>query len=226
VEANLRLAGYDPLRLERHFTGSSAAINAAIYVLSVVSFVLNNESEEVTIDRLSIDVTQSSEPLTVNLIAAHPAERSVRPGDELPLRLELRRYRGQTFHRNVSVTLPDDLPAGPYYLFVGDGGTIDGARLTMEPTEPEDFRESLDLLRSLHRPTDLVVLGVLPSPGLVIDGRTLPRLPGSVRSIWSASGPLTAKPVGLAVRAVDAQSLDFPLAGGVRVDLQVLPPRS
>jgi hypothetical protein len=96
----------------------------------------------------------------------------------------------------------------------------------MEPTEPDDFRESLTLLRSLHRPTDLVVLGVLPSPGLVVDGRTLPRLPGSVRSIWSASGPLTAKPVGLAVRAVDAQTLDFPLAGGVRVDLQVLPPRS
>ena len=226
VEANLQLAGFDPLRLERHFTGSSATINAAIYVLSVVSFVLNNESEEVTIDRLSIDVTQSSEPRTVSLIAAHPAERSVRPGDELPLRLELRRYRGQTFHRSVSVKLPDDLPAGPYYLFVGDGGTIDGARLTMEPTEPEDFRESLNLLRTLHRPTDLVVLGVLPSPGLVVDGRTLPRLPGSVRSIWSASGPLSAKPVGLAVRAVDAQSLDFPLAGGVRVDLQVLPPRS
>jgi hypothetical protein len=226
VAADLRLAGFDPLRLERHFTGSSATINAAIYVLSVVAFVLNNESEEVTIERLSIDVTQSSEPRTVSLIAAHPAERSVRPGDEVPLRLELRRYRGETFHRTVSVKLPDDLPAGPYYLFVGDGGTIDGARLTMEPTEPDDFREGLSLLRTLHRPTDLVVLGVLPSPGLVVDGRTLPRLPGSVRSIWSASGPLAAKPVGLAIRAVDAQSLDFPLSGGARVDLQVLPPRS
>jgi hypothetical protein len=226
ISADLKLAGYDPLHLERHFTGPSAVINSAIYVLSVVSFVLNNESEEVDIDGLDIDVTQSAEPLTVNLIDAHPAERSVRPGDEVPLRLELRRYRGETFHRNVSVKLPDDLPAGPYYLFVGDGGTIDGARLTMEPSEPEDFREALTLLRSLHHPTDLVVLGVLPSPGLVIEGRTLPRLPGSVRSIWSASGPLSAKSVGLAVRAVDAQSLDFPLAGGARVDLQILPPRS
>jgi hypothetical protein len=226
IEARLELDGFEPLHLERHFTGSSAAINAAIYVLSVVSFVLNNQSEEVAIERLAVDVTQSSEPRTVSLIAAHPGERSVRPGDEVPLRLELRRYRGETFHHNVTVELPDDLPAGPYYLFIGDGGTIDGARLTMEPNEPDDFRESLALLRALHRPTDLVVLGVLPSPGLVVDGRTLPRLPGSVRSIWSASGPLTAKSVGLAVRAVDAQPLDFPLAGGVRVDLQVLPPRS
>jgi len=225
VEANLRLARFDPLRLERHFVGSSAAINAAVYVLSVVSFVLNNESEEVTIEGLSVDVTQSAEPRTVSLISAHPADRSVRPGDEVPLRLELRRYRGETFHRSVSVELPDDLPAGPYYLFVGDGGTIDGARLTMEPNEPDDFRGSLELLRKLHRPTDLVVLGVLPSAGLVVEGRTMPRLPGSVRSIWSASGPLSAKPVGLAVRAVDAETLDFPLAGGVRVDLQVLPPR-
>jgi hypothetical protein len=47
-----------------------------------------------------------------------------------------------------------------------------------------------------------------------------------VRSIWSASGPLAAKPVGLAIRAQEAQTLDFPLTGGVRVDLQVLPPRS
>jgi hypothetical protein len=225
VEADLRLAGFDPLRLERHFVGSSAAINAAIYVLSVVSFVLNNESEEVAIEGLSVDVTQSAEPLTVSLLAAHPADRSVRPGDEVPLRLELRRYRGETFHRSVTVKLPEDLPAGPYYLFVGDGGTIDGARLTMEPNQPDDFRGQLSLLRKLHSPTDLVVLGVLPSAGLVVEGRTMPRLPGSVRSIWSASGPLAAKPVGLAVRAVDAQSLDFPLTGGVRVDLQVLPPR-
>jgi hypothetical protein len=226
VDATVEMAGFDPLHLERHFSGPSAAINAALYVLSVTSFVLNNESEEVTIERLSVDLTQSGEPRTVSLLAAHPSERSVRPGDDVALRLELRRYRGETFHRNVTVTLPADLPAGPYYLFVGDGGSIDGARLTMEPSEPNDFREALELLRKLHRSTDLVVLGVLPSPGLVVDGRTLPRLPGSVRSIWSASGPLTAKPVGLAIRAVEAQSLDFPLTGGVRVDLQVLPPRS
>jgi hypothetical protein len=226
VEARVDMQGFDPLRLERHFTGPTAAISAALYVLSVTSFVLNNESEQVTIERLSVDLKQGAEPRTVSLLAAHSSERSVRPGDDISLRLELRRYRGETFHRNVTVTLPADLPAGPYYLFVGDGGSIDAARMTMAPAEPDDFRESLELLRTLHRPTDLVVLGVLPSPGLVVDGRTLPRLPGSVRSIWSASGPLAAKPVGLAIRAVEAQSLDFPLAGGVRVDLQVLPPRS
>ena len=226
VQARLEMKGFEPLLLERHFAGSSASLNAALYVLSVMSFVMNNESEEVEIEGLSVDLTQSSDPRTVTLLAASPSERSVRPGDELSLRLELRRYRGETFHRTVSVELPEDLPAGPYYLFVGDGASIDAARLQMEPAVPGDFRESLALLRSFHRPSDLVVLGVLPSPGLVVDGRTLPRLPGSVRSIWSASGPLTAKPVGLAIRAQQAQSLDFPLTGGARVDLRVLPPRN
>ena len=130
-------------------------------------------------------------------MAAHPAERSVRPGDELALRLELRRYRGETLpSQRLGRSCRTTCRPAPTSCFVGDGGTIDGARLTMEPTEPEDFREALELLRSLHRPTDLVVLGVLPSPGLVVDGRTLPRLPGSVRSIWSASGPLTRQAGG------------------------------
>jgi hypothetical protein len=225
IRTRLDMKGFEPLELERHFAGSSAAVNAALYVLSVMQFVLHNESEEVEIERLAVDLTQSAEPRTVSLLAAHPSERSVRPGDAISLRLELRRYRGETFHRNVAVELPSDLPAGPYYLFVGDGGSIDAARLQMEPSSPDDFRESLALLRSFHGPRDLVVLGVIPSPGLVVDGRTLPRLPGSVRSIWSASGPLSAKPVGLAIRAEQAESLDFPLTGGVRVDLQVLPSR-
>ncbi|HVR30190.1 MAG TPA: SpoIVB peptidase S55 domain-containing protein [Thermoanaerobaculia bacterium] len=226
VEARLQLKGLEPLHLERHFAGSSAAINAALYVLSVMSFVMHNESEHVEIERLEVDLRQSADPRTVSLLAAHPSERRVRPGADVDLRLALRRYRGETFHRTVSVKLPADLPTGPYFLFVGDGPSIDAARLQMEPSQPDSFRESLELLRSFHRPSDLVVLGVLPSPGLVVDGKTLPRLPGSVRSIWSASGPLSAKPIGLAIRAQHAEALDFPLTGGVRVDLQVLPPRS
>jgi hypothetical protein len=225
VRTRLEMKGIEPLELERHFAGSSAAVNAAIYVLSVMTFVMHNDSEEVEIERLAVDLTQSAEPRTVSLLAATPSEKSVRPGDEISLRLELRRYRGETFHRSVTVELPGDLPPGPYYLFVGDGGSIDAARLQMEPSSPSDFRASLDLLRSFHGPRDLVVLGVIPSPGLVVDGHTLPRLPGSVRSIWSASGPLSAKPVGLAIRAQQAETLDFPIVGGVRVDLQVLPRR-
>jgi hypothetical protein len=226
VEARLELEGHQPLRLGRHFAGTSAGLDTALYVLSLLSFVMNNDSEEVVVRRLEVDLAHSPELRTVSLLAAHPSERSVRPGAEVDLRLELRRYRGETFHRTIRVALPSDLPAGPYYLFVGDGASIDAARLQMQPTVPTDFRESLELLRSFHGPSDLIVLGVLPSPGLVVDGKTLPRLPGSVRSIWSASGPLAAKPVGLAIRAEQSERLDFPLAGGVRVDLQVLPPRS
>ena len=191
----------------------------------MMSFVLQNGTEEVTIERVEVELIQAPEPRTVSLITAHAEKRNVRPGEDLEIHLDLRRHRGETFRKNLTVSLPADLPRGPYFIFLGDAASIDSARLQMQPQEPRDFGDALELLRSFHGPEELVVLGVLPSRGLVVDGKTLPALPGSIRSIWAAAGPLAAKATNLAIRDESVQALDYPLSGAARIDLKVLPPR-
>ncbi len=226
LRARLKLAGYEELDVEQHFTGNNAPLNSAIYVLSLMSFVMNNNTESVTVEGLDIELTQSPEPQTVTLVGAHASRSEVHPGESLTVHLDLRRFRGETFRKDLEVTVPGDLAKGPYYLFVGDGASIDAARLRMEPTVPRDFSESFDVLQSQHGPRDLVVLGVVRGKGLVVNGRTLPQLPASIRSMWAASGPLVAKGVNLAVRNETVEVLDDPLEGAVRIDLKILPPRS
>lgn len=225
LKSSIALADHAPLVLERHFAGNSAVLDSALYLLSLMSFILHNESQEVEIQGIDLQVDQAPEPRTVTLVGAHADRRNVRPGDEITVHLELRHYRGDTVRRSARISLPDDLPEGPYYLFVGDGGSIGAARLQIEPSEPKDFEQALKTLRSFHGPRDLVTLGVLPAGGLLVDGTTLPQLPASVRSLWAASGPLAAKPVALAIREQTVERLDFPFSGAARIDLTVLASR-
>jgi hypothetical protein len=62
-------------------------------------------------------------------------------------------------------------------------------------------------------------------------GEVLPRLPGSIRSLWGAAGlssapaaaavGVAAAPLRLAVASRDVFPLDRPLEGGVRIELEV-----
>ena len=104
-------------------------------------------------------------------------------------------YRGDRFRHSLALDLPEDLPAGRYSLLVGDGASVDAARLALEPVEPVTFAQALELLRSFHSRRDLMVLGVYGGPGLSVAGEVMPRLPGSVRSLWSAAASGSATPL-------------------------------
>jgi len=50
----------------------------------------------------------------------------------------------------------------------------------------------------------------------------MPRLPGSVRSFWQAASTMSATPLSLAIAQQQAERLDRPIDGLVRLDLEVL----
>jgi hypothetical protein len=121
----------------------------------------------------------------------------------------------------MSLDLPEDLPAGRYSLLVGDGASVDAARLSMEPAEPVTFRQALELLRSFHSRRDLMVLGVYGGPGLSVAGEVMPRLPGSVRSLWGAASSNSAAVLRSTVAQERREALEVPMEGLVRIDLEV-----
>ena len=98
---------------------------------------------------------------------------------------------------------------------------MDAARLMIERSEPVNFRQALDFLRSLHSRRELVVLGVFGGPGLAVAGEVLPQLPHSMRSIWGAAASGSAVPLRLAVAQERVIGLDVPLEGILRIDLEV-----
>ncbi len=221
VTARFRLKKYGDLKVSQSFDGDSATGEAAAFLLAVASYVGQNAIEKVGFEDIQVDVVQSPRPRAATLVGANADRTVVRPGDRVSLNLDLAAYRGARFRRSVSIDLPEDLPAGRYSLLIGDGSSADGARLTLEPADPVTFPQVLDLLKSLHSRRQLVVLGVYGGPGLSVAGEVMPRLPGSVRSLYGAAASGSAVPLRATIAQQHEEDLPFPIDGLVRVDLEV-----
>jgi hypothetical protein len=209
------------LTVRQSFDGLGAAMEAATYLLAYTSFLLNNRLEEVELAAVDIELTQFEQPRTARLVEAHAAKTIVRPGDRVPVNLDLVAFRGDRFRKSIELELPTGLADGRYSLLVGDGVSVDVARLMIERFEPVTFDQALDFLRSLHSRRQLVVLGIFAGAGLAVAGEVLPQLPGSVRSLWGAAASGSAVPLRLAVAHEDVAELDVPLEGILRIDLEV-----
>ncbi|MES1240058.1 MAG: SpoIVB peptidase S55 domain-containing protein [Acidobacteriota bacterium] len=221
VTARFRLKKYGDLEVKQSFDGDSATSEAAAFLMAVASYVSQSAIEKVGFEDIQVDVAQSLQPRAATLVGAQADRTVVRPGDRVGINLDLAAYRGERFRHSVSIDLPEDVPAGRYSLLIGDGASADGARLTLEPADPVNFPQLLKLLRSLHSRRDLVVLGVYGGPGLSVAGEVMPRLPGSVRSLWGAASSDSAVPLRATIAQEKDETLSMPISGLVRVDLEV-----
>lgn len=221
LHARLDLAEHGELLVRQSFDGDGAALEAAVHLLAFAGFITNNTMAEVRLAGIEIELDQHPQPRLARLVEAHASRTELHPGDRLELNLDLMAYRGERFRESIPLELPTDLPDGRYSLLVGDGTSVDAARLAIERSAPIHFRQALDLLRGLHSRRDLVVLGVFTGKGLAVAGETLPQLPGSMQSIWAGAPSGGAQPLGLAVAQQMERQLDMPVSGLLRVDLQV-----
>lgn len=221
LAAKVRIRGHGDLEIRQSFDGENAGTEASAYLLSIIAYLVQNPMERVAIESIEADVAQVTQPRFARLVGANANRTVVRPGDRVALNLDLVAYRGDRFRRTLSVDLPEDLPAGRYSLIVGDGASVDAARLALEPVEPVSFAQALELLRSFHSRRELMVLGVYGGAGLSVAGEVMPRLPGSVRSIWNAAPTGGATALRTAIAQVERKEMDVPLDGAVRIDLEV-----
>lgn len=223
LELGVDLGARGRLDLAQSFDGAQAATGAVQFLFAVLDFLLQNDLAAVELESLSATVVPWAEPRGTRIVGAHAARSRVEPGESLDLFVDLRGWRDRLERRVVTVAIPPDLPSGRYDLLVADGASAGAATRALEPVEPVDFEQALELLRGLGSSRELAVLGVLPGPGLAVAGEALPRLPASVRQIWSAGGG--ARPLRLAVAQRDRFPVDRPLAGLVRVQVEVRRPQ-
>ena len=219
--ARFRLEPYGDLVIHQSFDGDNAGTSMAAHLLALAAYLVQSPLERVRIESVDVDVEQSPQPRAASLVAAHADRTLVHPGDRLGINLDLLAYRGERFRHSFQVQLPRDLPVGRYSLLIGDGASADAARLAMAPIEPNNFSQALALLRSLHSRRDLTLLGFYGGAGLSVAGEVMPRLPGSVRSLWSAAETSGAVPLHAAIVQERHEIMATPLDGLLRIDLDV-----
>jgi hypothetical protein len=212
------------LELAQSFDGAGAGTDAVLWMYAVLDFLSGTELAQVDVESITAKLVPWAKPRVAALVGAHPARSRLEPGETLDLFVDLRGYRGEAERRRLSLVIPPDLPAGRYTLLVGDGTSVDAARLGLEPAPPVTFEQARELLASLGTTRQIAVLGVLPGRGLALAGEVLPRLPASARQIWAAGGGGGARPLRLAVAQLERFPQNVPISGIVRLDIELARP--
>lgn len=221
LTARLRLQRYGDLEVRQSFDSENAGTDAAAFLLTIVGYLTQNPLQKVGIESIDVTMNQTDRPSLASLVGANADRTVVRPGQRVTLNLDLVAYRGDRFRHALTVDLPTDVPAGRYSLLVGDGSSVDAARLAMAPADPVTFPQALALLRSFHSRRDLRVLGFYGGSGLSVAGEVMPRLPGSVRSLWGAAASGSAVGLRSTIAQEQGERLATPVQGLVRIDLEV-----
>jgi hypothetical protein len=221
LTAHLDLSNRRHLDIVQSFDGETATAAAGGYLVALAAYVGSNPFEKVEIEKIDVDLRQLPQPQVASLVGAHAERSVVRPGQKIRLDVDFVAYRGGPFRHTVNWQVPQDLQPGRYSLLIGDGASADAARFSLEPPDPLNFNQALEVLGSLHSRRDLAVLGLYPAPGLAVAGEIMPRLPGSVRSLWGAAPTGAAAPLRMTIAEQRYERLDQPIDGLVRVDLEV-----
>jgi hypothetical protein len=182
VAARIVLADGRRLRSESMHAGFSPPMALSGEIARLVGLIYGNPFETVSVDSIAVAVVvdEAIQAGFLDRIVVPPGPH--RPGDTVPVTLEIRDYRGGTRTETAPVTIPRNAPAGDMNLTVCDG--VQAARWEQERAPGRFAPKSLDQMIALVEaatPYNRVVLrlwseGETP----VVEGREFPGLPPSL----------------------------------------------
>jgi hypothetical protein len=157
---------------------------------------------------VTIDVVPERRIATIE--NAWVASTDVRPGDQVPVKVFLRPYRGERIERDFSIRIPPGLAKGDHRIMLSDADSINRIQALAGNTNRYlDLSEIVSLMNQERSNNKLYVSLLESSPTAYYDDKTLPSLPSSVMNVMQA-GRASARPLVTAPESASEQmSLPF-----------------
>ncbi len=181
----------------------------------------DNPIKRVEARQVLLEFDVEPEARTAQLDSIRLNKSRYRRGEKAELTATLRTYDGGLVSRTVSFTLPGDLEPAPATLEVMDSMSAEQKDRNLNPARynPKDLPGLLNLIQGRRASTSLWGRLSLPREGVSLDGKELPRLPGSLLAVFGAQGApgatkLTSEvevelPTGLVVTGQDALAIEI-----------------
>lgn len=174
------------VNVEDVFTDQQAAVSAAAMVAAPLAFLLNNDFEDVRLEKVRVGVTATETPLTARVLRAWLDTDQVAPGGTVQLKVLLKSYRGDELLETVDVKVPPNVPTGPLKLMVADATTLSSVerREARDAFVPKDMSQLVRAINALRKNNRLYVrLTRADAGGAIVDGEYMGSLPPSVLNV-------------------------------------------
>jgi hypothetical protein len=146
-----------------------------------------NNVKTPSLKSVNITVDLLPERRVASIENAWVASPEVRAGDEVPVKVFLRPYRGERIEREFKVKIPAGLAKGDHRVVLSDADTLNRMQsLAGSLNRYLDLRETVSLLNQERSNNKLYVSLVQASPTAYYDDKTLPSLPSSVLNVMQA----------------------------------------
>jgi hypothetical protein len=190
VNGTITLSGGREIRVDDLFAEEQPAQQAAALVAAPLSYLMSNDFERVTIEKLHVKVS-SLETIQTAVLQRAWLERTgpVRPGSTVPLKITLRTYRGETRSETIPIVIPASAPPGAYSVLVADGPALAGLeqREMRQRFVPKDLDQLVRAINGLRRNNHLYARLLRPEEGAIVGGEYLQALPPSVLTVLGGS---------------------------------------
>ncbi|MEZ5354950.1 MAG: hypothetical protein R2762_20125 [Bryobacteraceae bacterium] len=234
-EATYRLSGTvdvegnDRISLDNMFAPSGAQIPTPMEMAFWWGEKFNRLFlNEIRTPRLkSVDVTLDLLPerRLASIESAFAATSEVRAGEDLPVRVFLRPWRGGRIEKEVVVKIPPAFPKGRHRILLSDAATLNRmqAMAGMLQRSSMDLPQTVSLINQERTNNRLYVSLVQAKPTVFYEDKTLPNLPASVANVMQ-NGRSATRAVFTVPETAEEQAavpFDMQVSGSYSLRIQV-----
>jgi hypothetical protein len=135
---------------------------------------------------------------------------NVRPGDEIPIKVFLRPYRGERIERDFTLKLPPGIPKGEHRILLSDANVANRTQVQATSTNRYmDVPQLVSLLNQERSNNKLYVSLVASNPTAYYEDKTLPSLPSSILNVMQAGRTTTQTMITSPESSSEQMSLPF-----------------
>jgi len=139
------------------------------------------------VKRVTVSVDLLPDRRVATIENAWVADPDVRAGDQVPVKVFLRPYRGEPLQRDFVVKIPDGLAKGDHRILLSDADTVNRMQnIAGLMNRFLDLPQTVSLLNQERSNNKLYVSLVESVPTAYYDDKTLPSLPSSVLNVMQA----------------------------------------
>jgi hypothetical protein len=162
------------------------------------------------VKRVSVTVDLLPERRIATIENAWVGSPDVRPGDEVPVKVFLRPYRGEPLQREFKMKIPEGISRGDHRIVLSDADTVNRMQnIAGAANRFLGLPETVSLLNQERSNNYLYVSLVQSSPTAYLDDKTLPSLPSSVLNVMQAGRAANHSLVTSPETATEQMALPF-----------------
>jgi SpoIVB peptidase S55 len=219
---------HGPIEWSDTASGPKAREIALLSAALLATTVTDNEFGDPGLEGVEMDFQSVSGERRLRIVEAAVPARKVAPGGTVTVSIRLSGRREEDVTQLLKLQLPRETPEGKAVIVVADGSNATAIRTAMNPAEPRSFEDLRRFLRSISPASRISAFVVVPSHGAVTGSRTFSPLPPSVASLLAArrSGEPSGGDVEGRILCESGETLELPVSGMVRIEIEVEKPRS